>query len=118
MAHVAIFGQALSGVQIAGSLCRRRRQLRRRFRPPLSSQPTPAAPTLYAGQTMRISAQALGMPAPSYQWQIESNGVFVNLNNGSRISGATGPALTISNVSRGGCHQLSSAGHQYVRFDE
>jgi hypothetical protein len=47
---------------------------------------------------MRISAQAVGIPAPSFQWQIESNGVFVNLINGSRISGATAPSLTISNV--------------------
>ena len=98
MDHVAVFGQALSGVQIA-DLYAAASGTTPPVPPSFSSLPAPAAPTLYAGQTARFSAQAIGIPVPSYQWQIESNGVFVNLQNSSRISGATGSTLTISNVS-------------------
>jgi hypothetical protein len=100
MDHVAIFGQALSGLQIAG-LYAAAAGSTPPVPPSISSQPTPAAATLYTGETARFSAQAVGIPAPSFHWQVESNGVFVNLNNGSRISGATSPTLTISNVNVG-----------------
>jgi hypothetical protein len=100
MDHVAVFGQALSGVQIA-DLYAAAAGSAPPVPPSFSSQPTPAAATLYAGGTLRFSAQAIGIPAPAYQWQIESNGVFVNLNNSSRISGANGTTLTIRDVSAG-----------------
>lgn len=97
MDHVAVFGQALSGVQIA-DLYAAASGTTPPVPPSFTSQPAPATPTLYAGQTARFSAQASGIPAPAYQWQIESNGVFVNLQDGSRISGANGTTLTIGNV--------------------
>ena len=98
MDHVAIYGQALNGVQVedlyaaaAGTIPP--------VPPSFTSQPAPQTVTLYAGETIRFSASAEGIPAPVYQWQIESNGVFVDLSNGSRTSGATNAALIISNVS-------------------
>jgi hypothetical protein len=97
MGHVAVFGQALSGVQIA-DLYAAASGTTPPVPPSFSSLPAPAMATLYAGQTARFSALATGIPVPSYQWQIESNGVFVNLQNGSRISGATNMTLTISNL--------------------
>ncbi len=98
MDHVAVFGRALSGVQIA-DLYAAASGTTPPVPPSFSSLPAPAAATLYAGQTARFSAQAVGIPAPTYQWQVESNGVFVNLQNSSRISGANGTTLTISNLS-------------------
>ena len=97
MDHVAVFGQALSGIQIAG-LYAAASGTTPPVPPSFLSLPAPAAPMRYAGQTVRFSALASGIPAPAYQWQIESNGVFVNLNNNSRISGATTTTLTISNL--------------------
>ncbi|MGA2243865.1 MAG: LamG-like jellyroll fold domain-containing protein [Verrucomicrobiota bacterium] len=68
--------------------------------PSFTSQPLPEE-MIYAGETVRFSAQATGIPTPACQWQIESNGVFVNLNNNSRISGATSSMLTIGNLVAG-----------------
>ena len=100
MARVAVFGQALSGLQIADMYASAAGSALP-VPPSFTSQPSPTPATLYAGETMRLSAQAIGIPSPSYQWQIESNGVFVNLNNDGQISGANGATLTISNVSAG-----------------
>jgi hypothetical protein len=97
MSHVAVFGQALSGVQIADLYAAAAGSVPP-VPPSIVNQPTPAAATLYVGETMRFSALATGIPEPAYQWQIESNGLFVNLQNGSRIAGANGTTLTISNV--------------------
>ncbi|MGA2243864.1 MAG: LamG-like jellyroll fold domain-containing protein [Verrucomicrobiota bacterium] len=100
MDHVAVFDQALSGVQIA-DLYAAAAGSAPPVPPSFISQPAPAEASVYAGETVRFSAEAIGIPAPYYQWQIESNGVFVNLNIGSRISGADGTTLTIRNVSAG-----------------
>ncbi|MGC9942853.1 MAG: LamG-like jellyroll fold domain-containing protein [Verrucomicrobiota bacterium] len=100
MDHVAIFGQALSGLQIS-DLYAAAAGSSPPVPPSFSSQPAPAAATLYAGETARFTAQAVGIPSPAYQWQVESNGVFVNLNNSSQILGANGPTLTINNVGNG-----------------
>ncbi len=65
--------------------------------PAFTSQPTPEE-MIYVGGTAHFSAQATGSPAPTEQWQIESNGAFVTLNNSGRISGATNTTLTISGL--------------------
>jgi len=56
---------------------------------------------VYAGQTAQFTVQATGVPDPTYQWQVGTNGVYMNLTNGGRISGATNATLTISNVNFG-----------------
>jgi hypothetical protein len=58
----------------------------------------PGSKTLYAGYTADFSVVANGHPPPSYQWQVENNGNYVNLNDGGGISGSTTATLTISNV--------------------
>ena len=68
--------------------------------PTIISQPSPQQ-TLFAGQTVQFTVQAGGTPPPSYQWQVETNGTYVNLANGGRISGATNATLVISNLSVG-----------------
>ncbi|HEY4415064.1 MAG TPA: LamG-like jellyroll fold domain-containing protein [Verrucomicrobiae bacterium] len=100
MNHVAIFGQALSGLQIA-DLYAAAAGTAPPVPPYFTTQPTPQAETLYAGETVRLSAQAAGIPTPAYQWQIESNGIFVDLNDSDRISGTTSSTLTISNLAAG-----------------
>lgn len=49
----------------------------------------PSAATVFPGQTARFSVVARGVPAPTYQWQI----------NGSVIPNATGPVLAVGNAS-------------------
>lgn len=65
--------------------------------PSFTSQPT-SEEMVYAGGAAHFSASVAGSPTPTCRWQIESNGVFVNLSNNSRISGATTTTLTISNL--------------------
>jgi lysophospholipase L1-like esterase len=68
--------------------------------PTIISQPS-AQQILFAGQTAEFVVQASGIPPPSYQWQVESNGTYMNLINGDRISGATNATLIISNLDLG-----------------
>ncbi len=98
MDHVAIFNQALTEVQLvdlyggASGVSG--------LAPGITGEPLPQQ-TLFAGQSVQFSAQASGYPPPSYQWQIETNGIYVNLTNGGRISGATSASLTITNLQAG-----------------
>ena len=58
----------------------------------------PASQTNIIGQTATLSVIANGLPSPSYQWQAQSNGVYVNLNAGGQFSGVTNATLTISSL--------------------
>lgn len=60
--------------------------------PIITAQPT--SQTVAAGANVQFSVTATGRPTPTYQWNI----------NGSAISGATSPTLSLANV------QSSSAG--------
>jgi lysophospholipase L1-like esterase len=66
--------------------------------PAIISEPSPVQ-MVYAGQNAQFTVQASGVPNPSYQWQVGTNGIYVNLTNGGSISGATNATLSISNVS-------------------
>jgi len=68
--------------------------------PTILSEPSPAQ-MVYAGQNAQFTVQASGVPDPSYQWQVGTNGVYLNLTNGGRISGATSATLNLSNVNPG-----------------
>ncbi len=60
----------------------------------------PVSQTVLPGQTVSLSAAAIG-PAPlSYQWQAQplGGGTFTNLVNGGSISGAASNVLTFANV--------------------
>lgn len=60
----------------------------------------PSNQTVTAGQTATFTASASGDPTPAVQWQVSINGgPFTPLNNGTNVSGATTPTLTLSNVS-------------------
>lgn len=67
--------------------------------PEVSAQPVgiTASSTVntFAGQTVSLTAYGLGYPAPSYQWQGGTGGVFHNLSNDSHLSGANSSTLTI-----------------------
>jgi hypothetical protein len=69
---------------------------------PANAPPTillqPASHGLYAGQTGQFKVVATGNPALTYQWQVGTNGNYVNLSDGGNISGSATPTLTISNV--------------------
>lgn len=51
----------------------------------------PASHTAVMGAAVTFSAQAIGTPAPSYQWR----------KDGTLLAGATGAALTVSNLQAG-----------------
>jgi len=67
------------------------------FLPVFSLQPPPS-PSKYAGQTLQLVAAADGNPAVSFQWQVGTNGVYVDLSNGGQFVGVTNSTLTISNL--------------------
>jgi hypothetical protein len=63
----------------------------------IAGQPDSQAP--YTGQNARFTVSATGSSPLAYQWMTGTNGVYVNVINGGRVSGATTSALTISNAS-------------------
>ena len=56
---------------------------------------------LYVGQSAQFTVQTTSTPPLLYQWQVESNGIYVNLSNGGRFSGVTNASLIISNLNLG-----------------
>ncbi len=56
----------------------------------------PAQP-VYVGETVQMSIPALG-GQPNYQWEVGTNGVYVNLNDGGQVSGSRTNVLTLSHV--------------------
>jgi hypothetical protein len=75
--------------------------------PVVTTEPT--RQRLLPGSNARFTIAATGSPAPTYQWQVSSNGGsgWLNLSNGSAYAGATTTTLTITSVSTG------LSGHQY-----
>jgi hypothetical protein len=94
--EVAVFGSALSDVLLlnlyfaaqGGGVA-----------PVVSQQPAAisglSSVSTFAGQTVALTAYGVGYPAPGYQWQSDSGGVFHNLANDSHISGVNSSTLTI-----------------------
>ncbi len=66
------------------------------FAPVISQQPV--SEILYAGITGHFTVAAIGNPAPFYQWRVQSNGTYVNLNDGGSITGSTNTTLNIANL--------------------
>jgi len=95
MDEVAVFNQALSQDQVTALFSSASGLTN--FAPVISVQPAPQAP--YVHENARFSVGASGSQPLSYQWQVGTNGVYVNLTSGGRIAGATSATLTISNVS-------------------
>jgi hypothetical protein len=94
--EVAVFNKALTQGQLAAMFGAGSGITA--FAPFISTEP-PLAQMLYAHQTARFTVTAQGVPPPAYQWQVGTNGAYVNLANSVRISGATNATLTISNLS-------------------
>ena len=65
---------------------------------PPSITTQPASQTNTVGQTVTFNVAASGTAPLSYQWQVEANGVYANLNAGGQFSGVTGATLTISSL--------------------
>ena len=88
--EVAVFGSALSDDQVlnlyftgqGGGIL-----------PTITQQP--ASVSTFAGQTVTLAAYGVSYPAPSYQWQAGTGGVFHNLTNDSHLTGANSGTLII-----------------------
>ncbi|OFW28432.1 MAG: hypothetical protein A3G76_04800, partial [Acidobacteria bacterium RIFCSPLOWO2_12_FULL_65_11] len=62
----------------------------------------PSSQTVAAGQTALFTVVATGNPAPTYQWQVSTDGVsFTDLANGASYSGVTTGTLTVTSASVG-----------------
>ncbi len=61
---------------------------------------SPLNQVVAAGQNATFSVLAIGNPAPTYQWQVSSNGgaTYTNLTNVTPYSGATTAALVVTAV--------------------
>ena len=90
MDEVAVFGSALSDAQVLNLYFTAQGG---GINPAITQRP--ASVSTFAGQTVALAAYGLGYPAPSYQWQAGTGGVFHNLANDSHLSGANSSTLTI-----------------------
>jgi len=94
MDEVAVFNQALSQSQVlalfagASSLDN--------FAPTIGNQPNAQAP--FVQQNARFSVGAVGSQPLGYRWQAWTNGTYMNLTDGGRLSGSQTATLLISNV--------------------
>ncbi len=63
----------------------------------------PAAQTLYPGQTAQFRVSGGGSDPLTYQWRAGAtgSGIYTNLADGGRISGAASGNLTIANINSG-----------------
>ena len=68
--------------------------------PTIISEPAPLQ-VLYAGQSAEFTVQTTSTSPLSYQWQVETNGQYVNLANGGRFSGTASTTLIITNLEVG-----------------
>src|SRR5205823_3387364 len=75
--------------------------------PAITTQPSNQTVTAGANATFTVAAS--GAPAPTYQWQVSTNGgsTFTNVSNAAPYSGATTATLTITGTS------ASLTGNQY-----
>jgi hypothetical protein len=72
----------------------------------------PQSTNNYVGTSVTLTGAATANAAITYQWQIETNGAYVNLANGGNISGVTTTTLSINPIG------FSSAGnYQLVATD-
>jgi hypothetical protein len=71
------------------------------YAPVILAQPTGQA--LYPGQTAQFKVAGGGSDPLTYQWRAGAtgSGVYTNLADGGRISGATSESLTIANINAG-----------------
>src|SRR5439155_700289 len=69
--------------------------------PAYTTQPT--SRTVTSGQDASFVAAASGTPAPTYQWQVSTDGgaSFANLTNAAPYSGVTTATLTLTGVTAG-----------------
>ncbi|MDB6055340.1 MAG: Immunoglobulin I-set domain protein, partial [Verrucomicrobiales bacterium] len=56
----------------------------------------PAATKVTAGSTVQLTTSVSGTAPLSYQWQRGTNGVYVNVSEGGKFTGATAGSLTIN----------------------
>lgn len=67
------------------------------FTPPIIINTQPAVTTFVCpGTPVTLTTAASGNPSISYQWQILSGSVYVNINNGGNYSGVTTSTLSIT----------------------
>jgi len=58
----------------------------------------PTSQSQYFGQTAQFNVSAFGSQPLLYQWQVQSNGTYVNMVDGGRISGSQTATLTVGNL--------------------
>ena len=58
----------------------------------------PQSTKCWEGSNLVLSATAVGVPSPAFQWQRGTNGAYVDLVNGPGVSGATTTNLSLAQV--------------------
>ncbi|HEY4417609.1 MAG TPA: LamG-like jellyroll fold domain-containing protein [Verrucomicrobiae bacterium] len=92
--EVSIYNRALSESQVLALLGSASGV--NNFFPQIAVQPVSQAP--FTQQNARFSVTAVGSQPFSYQWQVWTNGTYMNLADSGRISGSQAATLTLSNV--------------------
>ena len=95
MDEVAVFSHALSQNQML-SLFSSASGMSVPLSPSIELQPVSQSP--YTQQNVHFNVAALGTSPLGYQWLAQSNGIYLNLTDGGRVSGSKMPQLTINSV--------------------
>ncbi|HEX3800332.1 MAG TPA: immunoglobulin domain-containing protein [Verrucomicrobiae bacterium] len=99
MDDVAVFNGALTKSQLTGIFYAGSGVTS--YAPIIATQPV--STNMYVGQTAIFSVTAGGSDPLTYQWQSDTagNGIYNNISNGGRFSGAGTATLTIQNIGMG-----------------
>lgn len=84
------------------------------FSPIITEEPTPVSQTEFTGQSANISVLASGSFPLTNTWLVESNGIFVPMQNGTDVNGSTVSGATTNSLTISGLTLLDGTNYEFI----